>query len=221
MNVYVYGKDREANAAAVEKFLLSQFKHAYTLEHETGTYYTVITVVLPSHLLLYQNSLYIEIIYQKADVTPYEIVTHHHLCPVRAYYLPIQQEIMVAPSALLCWGTGYMTSYRVNQYDDVVHQLAVLTYITRKFGVWMLQYGQDTNLFDSQRRLHEATKEVAALFPRLSKGNEQKKQPASDDNNVLLALYPKHHIHVPKTGKIALSTGAKAFLLDCEKLKMC
>lgn len=179
MDVYVHGEEAEPVAQQVQSYLEKEHEHVYEEQRSTFRGTTVITLVLPSHPLQHNTSLRVQLIYYSTSVTPQQVVTYHHLCPVRAYYLPSSHEVVAMPSALLCWATGYMSSYRLRGGGDSVELLTVFKYLARKFGV---HYPTgDKN--EATTRLIGVARKVNDMFTE-----------TSYNNILLLSLYPKLHL---------------------------
>jgi len=199
MDVYVYGEDGKAVVEKVRSYLGKQHLHVY---EESCTEFhggTAITLVMPFHPLFNNQSLRVQLIYYHTTVTPAQVAGYHHLCPVRAYYLPSTHEVVAAPSALLCWITGSMSFYRLKRSDDSVNLLSVLKYLTRSFKVLrkskfeVRTSGISVNSVNTAtERVSAATRHIFDLFEKVYA--DPAKRSRKGLINLLQALYPKHHL---------------------------
>lgn len=213
MDVYITGEDAADVAKKVQAYLKQKHEHLYeeSRTHIPENETHVVTLVLPTHPMHLNQSLRVQLIYySNPDMTPQQVVIHHHLCPVRAYYLPASQEVVAAPSALHCWVTGYMTEYRLRNRNKVSLS-SVLKYVTRKFGI-------DVNEQDAEEkgssfdRLQTAVQQLKKLFPRFENLSHTSNFP--DHKSILLALSPKLHLQEADDGTFCFSEEVQKMLHD-------
>ena len=194
MDVYIVGDQPEKTADTVAAYLHTthgnvwQERVSVSLQETSGLEITTTTLVLPIHPLFKKRSLRLQLIrYRSTDsstlrITPQQIVLHHHLCPVRAYYSPIEDRVIAAPTALLAWSTGYMKYYRHNNGEE--GKLSPLcNYLQRRFGVLIQNKDNDSC------RLKAVTEKALKLFPKsMSERLQSKKITMPDCSNLLLSF---------------------------------
>lgn len=195
MDIYVIGENPESVVEGVTVFLHKKHQHVwqksdYTREcKDYAMEIHVITLVISGHPLFKHNSLHVRLIYYKSTdsnpfcVTPQQIALWHHVCPVRAYYDPCRGLVYAAPSALICWHTGYIRYYRSRQCKERVN--VIFKYIKRRFGVVIYKDDKEDN---SVKRLEKATRALLDILPDLLPERIQSTYYVKQDNSMLLAI---------------------------------
>lgn len=156
-------------------FLTTAHEHVWKHSENTVKLPGSDTVLISVSYILYGHPLFqcnhclaVRFIYCKYSSTTAtrasinQLALNQCLCPERVYFRP-KDGIMIAPSALRSWITGYMKYYR--GFESEPDEESVFKYIQRRFGVISLEHTATVFDCNSVQRLRSVTHQMLSTLP--------------------------------------------------------